>query len=225
MTVLYKLHQQLKESPFGGDASRQQRMQEYRAKARSLMTFAGMVRRSGLYFGGRDADRYPVPCMRAAAVPPVERHVFAAHPPRRLYQLGAMAAGLHNRSANCPLHRIRRFQYVIRWEFARVSLSLGCGRRVRVSRSVSSAPSGQVLRASLSGLPPSTLRSSLFPKLSPVLCLPALALLRALHRPLHRPSARLLSPPLSQVRPRNTANKATTAVYSPLHHLSRPRRP
>lgn len=47
MTVLYKLHQQLKESPFGGDASRQQRMQEYRAKARSLMTFAGMVRRSG----------------------------------------------------------------------------------------------------------------------------------------------------------------------------------
>lgn len=44
MTVLYKLHQQLKESPFGGDASRQQRMQEYRAKARSLMTFAGMVR-------------------------------------------------------------------------------------------------------------------------------------------------------------------------------------
>ncbi|GAA5993540.1 hypothetical protein JCM10908_000639 [Rhodotorula pacifica] len=44
MTVLYKLHQQLKESPFGGDASRQQRMQEYRAKARSLMTFAGMLR-------------------------------------------------------------------------------------------------------------------------------------------------------------------------------------
>ena len=44
MTILYKLHQQLKESPFGGDASRQQRMQEYRAKARSLMTFAGMVR-------------------------------------------------------------------------------------------------------------------------------------------------------------------------------------
>ncbi len=43
MTILYKLHQQLKESPFGGDASRQQRMQEYRAKARSLMTFAGMV--------------------------------------------------------------------------------------------------------------------------------------------------------------------------------------
>ncbi|KWU41638.1 NIC-domain-containing protein [Rhodotorula sp. JG-1b] len=44
MTILYKLHQQLKESPFGGDASRQQRMQEYRAKARSLMTFAGMLR-------------------------------------------------------------------------------------------------------------------------------------------------------------------------------------
>lgn len=44
MTVLYKLHQQLKESPYGGDQSRQQRMHELRAKARSLMTFAGMVR-------------------------------------------------------------------------------------------------------------------------------------------------------------------------------------
>ncbi|GAA6006571.1 linker nucleoporin NIC96 [Rhodotorula paludigena] len=44
MTVLYKLHQQLKESPYGGDQSRQQRMHELRAKARSLMTFAGMLR-------------------------------------------------------------------------------------------------------------------------------------------------------------------------------------
>lgn len=46
MTVLYKLHQQLKDSPFGGDQSRQQKMQELRAKARSLMMFAGMVRLS-----------------------------------------------------------------------------------------------------------------------------------------------------------------------------------
>ncbi|BGP26679.1 nuclear pore complex protein Nup93 [Rhodotorula toruloides] len=44
MTILYKLHQQLKDSPFGGDQSRQQKMQELRAKARSLMTFAGMLR-------------------------------------------------------------------------------------------------------------------------------------------------------------------------------------
>lgn len=52
MTILYKLHQQLKESPFGGDASRQQRMQEYRAKARSLMTFAGMVSARFYFLGG-----------------------------------------------------------------------------------------------------------------------------------------------------------------------------
>ena len=44
MTVLYRLHQQLKESPYGADASRQQRMHELRGKARSLMMFAGMVR-------------------------------------------------------------------------------------------------------------------------------------------------------------------------------------
>ncbi|BGP34324.1 nuclear pore complex subunit [Rhodotorula toruloides] len=44
MTILYKLHQQLKDSPFGGDQSRQQKMQELRAKARSLMMFAGMLR-------------------------------------------------------------------------------------------------------------------------------------------------------------------------------------
>ncbi|GAA5917547.1 hypothetical protein JCM8208_005072 [Rhodotorula glutinis] len=44
MTVLYRLHQQLKESPYGADPSRQQRMQELRGKARSLMMFAGMLR-------------------------------------------------------------------------------------------------------------------------------------------------------------------------------------
>ncbi|GAA5876807.1 hypothetical protein JCM16303_006291 [Sporobolomyces ruberrimus] len=44
MTILYKLHQQLKESPFGGDQSRQQKMIELRSKGRSLMMFAGMLR-------------------------------------------------------------------------------------------------------------------------------------------------------------------------------------
>ncbi|GAA6021747.1 hypothetical protein JCM10207_008563 [Rhodosporidiobolus poonsookiae] len=44
MTALYRLHQQLRESPYGGDQSRQQRMQEIRGKARSLMMFAGMLR-------------------------------------------------------------------------------------------------------------------------------------------------------------------------------------
>lgn len=48
MTALYRLHQQLKDSPYGADASRQQRMHELRSKARSLMTFAGMVRLSSL---------------------------------------------------------------------------------------------------------------------------------------------------------------------------------
>lgn len=43
MTILYKLHQQLKDSPFGGDQSRQQKMIELRGKGRSLMMFAGMV--------------------------------------------------------------------------------------------------------------------------------------------------------------------------------------
>ncbi|GAA6062838.1 hypothetical protein JCM10212_001844 [Sporobolomyces blumeae] len=43
MTILYKLHQQLKESPYG-DQSRQQKMIELRGKARSLMMFAGMLR-------------------------------------------------------------------------------------------------------------------------------------------------------------------------------------
>ncbi len=43
MNVIYQLHKQLKESPFG-DASRQQRMGELRGKARSLMMFAGMLR-------------------------------------------------------------------------------------------------------------------------------------------------------------------------------------
>ncbi|GAA5859368.1 hypothetical protein JCM1840_004583 [Sporobolomyces johnsonii] len=43
MTILYKLHQQLKESPFG-DQSRQAKMVELRSKARSLMMFAGMLR-------------------------------------------------------------------------------------------------------------------------------------------------------------------------------------
>ncbi|GAA5897343.1 linker nucleoporin NIC96 [Sporobolomyces salmoneus] len=44
MTILYKLHQQLKDSPFGGDQSRQQKMIELRSKGRSLMMFAGMLR-------------------------------------------------------------------------------------------------------------------------------------------------------------------------------------
>jgi len=51
MTVLYRLHQQLRESPYGADPSRQQRMQELRGKARSLMMFAGMVR-PALSLGG-----------------------------------------------------------------------------------------------------------------------------------------------------------------------------
>ena len=44
MNVIYKIHHGLKESPFG-DATRQQRMNELRGKARSLMMFAGMVSR------------------------------------------------------------------------------------------------------------------------------------------------------------------------------------
>ncbi|GAA5938812.1 linker nucleoporin NIC96 [Sporobolomyces koalae] len=44
MTILYKLHQQLKDSPFGGDQSRQHKMIELRSKGRSLMMFAGMLR-------------------------------------------------------------------------------------------------------------------------------------------------------------------------------------
>ncbi|KAM0790861.1 hypothetical protein ACM66B_004702 [Microbotryomycetes sp. NB124-2] len=43
MNMIYKAHQLLKDSPFG-DASRQQRMAELRQKARSLITFAGMLR-------------------------------------------------------------------------------------------------------------------------------------------------------------------------------------
>ncbi|GAA5959783.1 hypothetical protein JCM3765_000101 [Sporobolomyces pararoseus] len=44
MTILYKLHQTLKDSPFGADQSRQQKMIELRGKGRSLMMFAGMLR-------------------------------------------------------------------------------------------------------------------------------------------------------------------------------------
>jgi len=44
MTILYKLHQQLKESPYGADQSRQEKMLELRSKGRSLIMFAGMVR-------------------------------------------------------------------------------------------------------------------------------------------------------------------------------------
>ncbi|ORY89113.1 NIC-domain-containing protein [Leucosporidium creatinivorum] len=43
MNIIYKIHGGLKESPFG-DASRQQKMNELRQKARSLMMFAGMLR-------------------------------------------------------------------------------------------------------------------------------------------------------------------------------------
>ncbi|KAM0753758.1 NIC-domain-containing protein [Meredithblackwellia eburnea MCA 4105] len=43
MNIIYKLYGALKESPFG-DVSRQQRMMDLRAKARSLMMFAGMLR-------------------------------------------------------------------------------------------------------------------------------------------------------------------------------------
>lgn len=43
MNVLYKIHSGLKESPYG-DASRQQKMNEIRKKARALMMYAGMLR-------------------------------------------------------------------------------------------------------------------------------------------------------------------------------------
>ncbi|CDZ96438.1 Cullins [Phaffia rhodozyma] len=43
MNCLFKLHQLLKESSYGGEA-RQSKMAEYRKKARSLMMFAGMLR-------------------------------------------------------------------------------------------------------------------------------------------------------------------------------------
>lgn len=43
MNILYKLHTQLKESPYG-DASRQQQMNGIRQKARALMMYAGMLR-------------------------------------------------------------------------------------------------------------------------------------------------------------------------------------
>ncbi|GAA5823921.1 hypothetical protein JCM11251_003347 [Rhodosporidiobolus azoricus] len=44
MTILYKLHQQLRESPYGADGSRVQKMEELRARARGVMMFAGMLR-------------------------------------------------------------------------------------------------------------------------------------------------------------------------------------
>ncbi|GAA6011273.1 hypothetical protein JCM11491_006780 [Sporobolomyces phaffii] len=44
MTICYKLFQQLKESPFGHDQGRQERMLELRGKGRSLIMFAGMLR-------------------------------------------------------------------------------------------------------------------------------------------------------------------------------------
>lgn len=43
MNILYKLHTALKESPYG-DASRQQKMNDLRKKARALMMFAGVLR-------------------------------------------------------------------------------------------------------------------------------------------------------------------------------------
>ncbi|GAA5894119.1 hypothetical protein JCM6882_007988 [Rhodosporidiobolus microsporus] len=44
MTILYRLHQQLRESPYGADGSRVQKMEELRARARGVMMFAGMLR-------------------------------------------------------------------------------------------------------------------------------------------------------------------------------------
>ncbi|BGP18714.1 hypothetical protein JCM10213_009192 [Rhodosporidiobolus nylandii] len=44
MTVLYRLHQALKESPYGADQSRVRRMEEVRGMARGVMMFAGMLR-------------------------------------------------------------------------------------------------------------------------------------------------------------------------------------
>ncbi|GAA5992093.1 hypothetical protein JCM11641_002537 [Rhodosporidiobolus odoratus] len=44
MTVLYKLHQGLKESPYGADQGRVRRMEELRGMARGVMMFAGMLR-------------------------------------------------------------------------------------------------------------------------------------------------------------------------------------
>lgn len=43
MNILYKIHTALKESPYG-DASRQQKMNDIRKKARALMMYAGMLR-------------------------------------------------------------------------------------------------------------------------------------------------------------------------------------
>jgi nuclear pore complex protein Nup93 len=43
MNILYKIHAALKESPYG-DASRQQKMNDIRKKARALMMYAGMLR-------------------------------------------------------------------------------------------------------------------------------------------------------------------------------------
>jgi nuclear pore complex protein Nup93 len=43
MNILYKIHSNLKESPYG-DASRQQKMNDVRKKARALMMYAGMLR-------------------------------------------------------------------------------------------------------------------------------------------------------------------------------------
>lgn len=44
METLYKLHTTLQQTPYG-EASRQQRMDELRYKARALMMYAGMLRR------------------------------------------------------------------------------------------------------------------------------------------------------------------------------------
>ncbi|GAA5858920.1 hypothetical protein JCM8547_007156 [Rhodosporidiobolus lusitaniae] len=44
MTILYKLHKQLRESPYGADQSRVRRMEELKARARGVMMFAGMLR-------------------------------------------------------------------------------------------------------------------------------------------------------------------------------------
>jgi len=46
MKALYRLHGRYKDSPYG-DASRQQKMAELKAQARSLMMFAGVRRRFG----------------------------------------------------------------------------------------------------------------------------------------------------------------------------------
>lgn len=88
MSILYKLHQQLKDSPFGGDQSRQQKMQELRAKARSLMMFAGMVRSLVTL---AVCSTLTLHCSETAAVPVDRGDVQPAHAARHLPPLSSAA--------------------------------------------------------------------------------------------------------------------------------------